>query len=41
MVPIRVSNVFNEVFHLAAETMITLAKAVIGVISLELNEVNH
>ena len=41
VVPLRVFNVSNEVFHLAAETVIALAKPVTDVTSLELNEENH
>ena len=41
MVPLRVFNVSNEVFHLAADTVIALAKPVTDVISIELNEENH
>lgn len=35
--PLRVFNVSNEVFHLAAETVTALAKPVTDVTSLELN----
>ena len=38
VVPLRVFNISNEVFHLAAETVIALAKPVTDVASLELNE---
>ena len=41
VVPLRVFNVSNEVFHLAAETVIALAKPVTDVTSLELNQENH
>ena len=42
VVPLRVFfNVCNEVFHLAAETVIALAKPVTDVTSLELNQENH
>ena len=41
VVPLCVFNVSNEVFHLAAETVIALDKPVTDVISLELNEENH
>lgn len=39
MVPLRVFNVSNEVFHFAAETVISLAKSVIDATSL--NEENQ
>ena len=38
MVPLRVFNVSDEVFNLAAETVVALAKLVIEVTSLELYE---
>ena len=41
VVPLRVFNVSNEVFHLAAETVIALAKPVTDVTSLDLNQENH
>ena len=41
VVPLRVFNISNEVFHLAAETVIALAKPVTDVTSLELNQENH
>ena len=41
VVALRVFNVSNEVFHLAAETVIALGKPVTDVTSLELNEENH
>ena len=41
VVPLRVFNVSNEVFHLAAETVIALAKPVTDVTSLELNQESH
>ena len=41
MVPLRVFNVSNEVFHFAAETVIALAKSVIDATSLRLNEENQ
>lgn len=41
MVPLRVFNVSNEVFHFAAETVIALAKSVIDATSLKLNEENQ
>ena len=41
VVPLRVFNVSNEVFHLAAGTVIALAKPVTDVTSLELNQENH
>ena len=41
VVPLRVFNVSHEVFHLAAETVIALAKTVTDVTSLELNEENY
>ena len=40
-VPLRVFNVSNEAYHLAAETVIALAKPVIDVTFLELYEENN
>ena len=41
VVLLRVFNVSDEVYHLAAETVVSLAKLVIDVTSLELYEENH
>ena len=41
VVSLHVFNVCDEVFHLAAETVIALAKQVNDVTSLELNEESH
>lgn len=41
VVPLRVFNVSDEVYHLAAETVVALAKPIIDVTSLELYEENH
>ena len=41
VIPLHVFSVSNEVFHLASETVIALAKPLIDATSRELNEENQ